>query len=74
MVSNQSIEQTKTDKSTRRRHRRIATAWLTVRAVNAYTDVLDREATVLLKALYDESQGGMVPVNPQVRRYPHSAD
>ena len=43
-----------------------------MRAVNTYTDVLDKEATVLLQAMCDESQGGMVPVNPQVRRYPHS--
>ena len=40
-----------------------------MRAVNTYTDVLDKEATVLLQAMCDESQGGMVPVNPQVRHY-----
>lgn len=61
------IEQSRTYQPSRRKHRRIATAWLNVRAVNAYTDILDKEATVLLQALYDESQGGMVPVNPQVR-------
>ena len=61
------IEKPRTDWVCRRKHRRIATAWLNTRAVNAYTDILDKEATVLLQALSDESHGGMVPVNPQVR-------
>lgn len=50
----------------RRTHRRIAWGWLNQRAVNSYTAGLDREATVLLKALYEESEGGLVPVKPQV--------
>lgn len=54
------------DKICRRLHRRIAWAWLNQRAVNDYTAGLDREATVMLKALYDESEGGLIPVNPQV--------
>ena len=37
------------------------------RAVDAYTHVLDREATDLLKNLFLASQGGILPVNPQVR-------
>ncbi|KAJ6529371.1 cytochrome P450 [Mycena capillaripes] len=48
-----------------RKHRRIAKTWLTQRAVDSYTDVLDEEATVLVKAMYQESKGGMVPINPQ---------
>lgn len=50
----------------RRIHRRIAWGWLNQRAVDGYTASLDREATVLIKALYDESESGLVPVNPQV--------
>ncbi|KAG8533421.1 uncharacterized protein KY384_002204 [Bacidia gigantensis] len=49
-----------------RKHRGLATAWLNTRAVNKYTDVLDKEATVLLHALNRESNCGMVPINPQV--------
>ncbi|THH14404.1 hypothetical protein EW146_g5920 [Bondarzewia mesenterica] len=48
-----------------RKHRRIAFGWLNQRAVDSYTSVLDREATVLMKALYEESKAGTVPVNPQ---------
>lgn len=51
----------------RRKHRRIATGWLSLRAVNSYTPVLDRESIVLVKALYGASKGGLVPVNPQVQ-------
>lgn len=54
------------DEICRRLHRRIAWGWLNQRAVNNYTASLDREATVMLKALYDESEGGLIPVNPQV--------
>ena len=45
------IERIMDDQSSRRKHRRITTAWLSARAVNDYTDVLDKEATVLLQAL-----------------------
>ncbi|KAJ5146289.1 Cytochrome P450 E-class group I [Penicillium bovifimosum] len=48
-----------------RKHRRIATTWLSQRAVDTYSPVLDRESLSLVKALYDESKGGLVPVNPQ---------
>ncbi|KAE8340605.1 hypothetical protein BDV24DRAFT_151747 [Aspergillus arachidicola] len=46
-----------------RKHRRIATTWLSQRAVDFYSPTLDRESS-LIKALF-ESQGGLVPVNPQ---------
>ncbi|KAF9882628.1 hypothetical protein FE257_005823 [Aspergillus nanangensis] len=48
-----------------RKHRRIATTWLNQRAVDMYSDTLDRESMSLVKALFDESKEGLVPVNPQ---------
>ncbi|KAJ7607948.1 cytochrome P450 [Roridomyces roridus] len=48
-----------------RKHRRIASTWLNQRAVDSYTNILDSEATVLIKAMYQESRGGQVPINPQ---------
>jgi hypothetical protein len=39
---------------------------LNQRAVDAYTDILDRESMSLIKALFVESKEGAVPVNPQV--------
>ncbi|KAJ7870670.1 cytochrome P450 [Mycena leptocephala] len=48
-----------------RKHRRIATAWLNQRAVDSYTLILDQEATVLVKAMYQQSKAGAVPINPQ---------
>ncbi|KZT07800.1 cytochrome P450 [Laetiporus sulphureus 93-53] len=48
-----------------RKHRRIATIWLNQRAVNGYTNVLDYEATVMIKNMYQLSQGGRAPINPQ---------
>lgn len=50
----------------RRKHRRIATTWLNQRAVDSYSPVLDRESLSLIKALFEESQEGLVPINPQV--------
>jgi hypothetical protein len=50
----------------RRKHRRIAFTWLNQRAVDSYTDVLDREATELVKSLFTASDCGNRPVNPQV--------
>jgi hypothetical protein len=50
----------------RRKHRRIAFTWLNQRAVNSYTDILDREATELVKSLFTASDGANKPVNPQV--------
>ncbi|CAG7923811.1 unnamed protein product [Penicillium olsonii] len=48
-----------------RKHRRIATTWLSQRAVDTYSPTLDRESLSLVKALFEESKGGLVPVNPQ---------
>lgn len=53
----------------RRKHRRIAFTWLNQRAVDTYSDVLDRESLVLVKAILEESKGGKVAVNPQVSYY-----
>ncbi|KAI0475658.1 cytochrome P450 [Xylariaceae sp. FL0804] len=47
------------------KHRRIATGWLNQKAVNGYTEVLDREATDMISALYDECDNGKALVNPQ---------
>ncbi|KAL4257059.1 cytochrome P450 family protein [Pleurotus pulmonarius] len=48
-----------------RKHRRIAATFLVQKAVDGYTNILDYEATVLVKELFTHSQGGTVPVNPQ---------
>ncbi|KAI3140466.1 hypothetical protein CBS147326_2167 [Penicillium roqueforti] len=48
-----------------RKHRRIAATWLSQRAVDSYSAVLDRESLSLVKALLVESKGGSAPVNPQ---------
>ncbi|KAJ6474299.1 cytochrome P450 [Mycena sanguinolenta] len=48
-----------------RKHRRIATGWLNQRAVDSYTSILDLEATVMIKAMYEASKAGTVPINPQ---------
>ena len=45
-----------------RKHRRLATTWLNLRAVDHYTNVLDYEANVLLRELY---RGRNAPINPQ---------
>ena len=50
----------------RRKHRRIAYTWLNDKAVESYTDVLNREATVMVKAMLEESEGGALPICPQV--------
>ena len=49
-----------------RKHRRIASAWLNQKAVDNYAMILDREATSMIKALFVTSQGGRLPLNPQV--------
>lgn len=49
-----------------RKHRRIAFKWLNQTAVDTYAGVLDREANVLIKGLWNASKGGLIPVNPQV--------
>nr|BAK09394.1 cytochrome P450 [Postia placenta] len=48
-----------------RKHRRIATGWLNLRAVIDYSNVLDYEATVMMKNLYLTGKGGDAPINPQ---------
>lgn len=48
-----------------RKHRRIASGWLSQKAVDQYTPVLDREATDMMVALYEASGGGKNLVNPQ---------
>jgi len=48
-----------------RKHRRISTGSLNSRAVDGYTDVLDYEATVLLRELYAKGKAGAAPINPQ---------
>jgi hypothetical protein len=60
-------EEAETLTSSRRQHRRIAFGWLNQRAVDTYTPLFDFEATEMIKALYEESKGGAVPINPQVR-------
>ncbi|KAG6805102.1 hypothetical protein H0H93_005616, partial [Arthromyces matolae] len=49
----------------RRKHRRIATQWLSSRAVDEYTHVLDYEATVLVQELYKYGDAGKTQINPQ---------
>ncbi|KAI8931101.1 hypothetical protein NX059_012111 [Plenodomus lindquistii] len=49
----------------RRKHRRIAATWLSQKAVDQYTNVLDFEATDMIKALYKDSNRGIMPINPQ---------
>ncbi|KAG6822422.1 hypothetical protein H0H93_005615, partial [Arthromyces matolae] len=48
-----------------RKHRRIATQWLSSRAVDEYTHVLDYEATVLVQELYKYGGAGKTRINPQ---------
>lgn len=49
----------------RRKHRRLAVATLNSRAFEKFADVLDYEATVLMRDLYKYSEGGQLPINPQ---------
>lgn len=50
-----------------RKHRRLASTWLNSKVVNSYTEVLDREATSMIKALFVAGGRGKWPVNPQAR-------
>jgi cytochrome P450 len=52
----------------RRKHRRIASTWLTQKAVDTYSPILDRESRSLIKALFEEGNRGKTPINPQVSR------
>lgn len=49
----------------RRKHRRIGNWILTPKAIQGYANVLDYEAHHFVRSLYQASEGGMVPVNPQ---------
>ncbi|KAI0746299.1 cytochrome P450 [Daedaleopsis nitida] len=48
-----------------RKHRRLASMFLTQRAVAEYTPGLEREAKEMIRDLYVSSQGGVLPINPQ---------
>ena len=50
----------------RRKHRRIATTWLSQAAVNRYAPTLDFEATDMIRALYSNCKRGLLHINPQV--------
>lgn len=47
-----------------RKHRRIAMWLLTPKAIEEYTNVLDYEAHMLVRSLYNETKQGQVPINP----------
>ncbi|KIJ26770.1 hypothetical protein M422DRAFT_62096 [Sphaerobolus stellatus SS14] len=47
-----------------RKHRRIAMQMLAPKAIEGYSDVLDIEARVLIRSLYDAAEGGVLPINP----------
>ncbi|KAF9728507.1 hypothetical protein PMIN01_13335 [Paraphaeosphaeria minitans] len=49
-----------------RKHRRIASLWLSRKAVESYTHVLDFEATDMISHLHRDCGNGMADVNPQV--------
>lgn len=51
----------------RRKHRQVAHEWLNQSAVDKYSAILEFEAAVMIKSLLDESGGGSMPLNPQVR-------
>ncbi|KAK7036781.1 hypothetical protein VNI00_011447 [Paramarasmius palmivorus] len=48
-----------------RKHRRIAYSYIQQRSVDEFTPILEREAFVLVKSLYKDSNGGLLPINPQ---------
>ncbi|KAI9640720.1 hypothetical protein NHQ30_011029 [Ciborinia camelliae] len=48
-----------------KQHRRLAITWLHIKEVDKYTHVLDREATDMVKCLFDASKNGTALVNPQ---------
>lgn len=49
---------------TRRQHRKIAMRLLTPKAIEGYASVLDYEAHMLVRSLYNESKQGEVPIDP----------
>uniref|UniRef100_A0A0W0FIQ3 Putative cytochrome P450 n=1 Tax=Moniliophthora roreri TaxID=221103 RepID=A0A0W0FIQ3_MONRR len=48
-----------------RKHRRIAYSYIQQRSVDEFTPILELEAFVLVKSLYEDSKGGLLPINPQ---------
>jgi len=49
----------------RRKHRRLASNWLTPRAVSTYVPMMERKSRALIKGMLDESQQGLIPVSPR---------
>ncbi len=49
----------------RRKHRRLASMFLTQRAVATYTPGLEHEAKEMIRDLFVRSRAGILPVNPQ---------
>ncbi|KAG5729753.1 Cytochrome P450 2F2 [Termitomyces sp. T112] len=47
-----------------RQHRRIATQLLTPKAIQGYADVMDYEAHIFIRSLFDETKQGLLPINP----------
>ncbi|KAJ7090846.1 cytochrome P450 [Mycena belliarum] len=47
-----------------RHHRRLAMQLLTPKALQTYAHVLDYEASILVRSLYQESKGGSLPLDP----------
>jgi len=47
-----------------RQHRKIAMQLLTPKAMETYAHVLDYEAHILIRTLYEESKQGLLPINP----------
>ncbi|KAG6811122.1 hypothetical protein H0H92_008855 [Tricholoma furcatifolium] len=47
-----------------RQHRRIATQLLTPKAIKGYSDVMDYEAHILIRSLFEETKQGKLPINP----------
>ncbi|KAG6909248.1 hypothetical protein DXG01_001430 [Tephrocybe rancida] len=48
----------------RRHHRRIASQILTPKALQGYAGIMDYEAHMFIRSLYDESKKGVLPINP----------
>ena len=49
----------------RRKHRRLAAAFLSGKAVAGYVPGLEREVVEMVRQLYVRGQAGLVPINPQ---------
>ncbi|KAG6855886.1 hypothetical protein H0H87_009709 [Tephrocybe sp. NHM501043] len=47
-----------------RQHRRIASQVLTPKALQGYAGIMDYEAHMFIRSLYDESKQGRLPINP----------